>query len=89
MRLYNLALFYLKDGRDEDSLKELEQELRHADSFKHPLHLLYYGYSKTATKRAVTKSEPVKPQQGYTPSWWRGDTANAKYAMNMMKQLPK
>lgn len=87
LRLFNLALFYLREGRDEDALKELEQELRHADSYKHPLHLLTSTYSKP---RAVKEVEALpKTPGGYVPSWWRGDEANAKYAMTMMKQLPK
>lgn len=94
LRFYNLAMFYLRDGKTDEEVKDLHEELSLLDSIDHPLHMLYYNNPKV--KKGTTTSHPspspspiVSDNTGYVPSWWRGENANAKIAKNIMTQLPK
>jgi hypothetical protein len=75
----------MKEGMDSEALTELEKDLRKMDKIKHPLHELVFDTRKKRPTTAVPEKKPV----AYVPPWYRGETANAKIAMNVMKQLPK
>lgn len=91
LRFYNLVLYHLREDLTPESLESLEQDFKRVDGNKHPLLLLTYSSENQLKKKSAQKPKPptIEEPKGYVPSWWRGDNANAKIAMNVMKQLPK
>ena len=91
-RFFNLAFWYLQDGKTLEQLEELEKELADTDKDPHPLHDLKYQSAVTSKYKAVRRQAvevPVEEQKRYVPSWWRGEHENAKIARKMMTALPK
>lgn len=66
---------------------EFEKGFRLYDQIKNPI----LNLSFTAPKKTSRQPQEVPVEEKYTfvPSWWRGEDANAKIALNSMKTLPK
>lgn len=67
---------------------EFEKGFRLYDQIKNPILNLSFTAPKRTTRQKVEEL-PVEEKYSYVPSWWRGEDANAKIAMNSMKTLPK
>lgn len=85
-RFYNLVIYHLMEGKTEEEEAAFMENLKTYDTIKHPLETLRLAIFATAKKIPV---EPAYKSHKYVPSWWRGDTVNAKVAKTMMKSLPK
>lgn len=94
-RFFNLAVFFLKEGKNEEQLEALEESLLRCDSIVHP----FLEQIKVESKPIVNKQssnnehrqnapEPSDSRKDYVPSWWRGDSVNYKIAKTMMMTLP-
>jgi len=88
-RLYNLVLYHLQEGKDEEGLNDLESRFRRFDNIKHPLHDLLVKMTKPNKKKIKVVEEPPETKHAFIPSWWRGDAQNYVVAKSVMKTLPK
>ena len=90
-RMYNLAIFALKEGKTEEQLEALESELRRCDAYKHPIKdmtVLRAKYFKATPTTKKVEPEPEEPRR-YVPSWYKGEAAAAKIALVQAKAMPK
>lgn len=90
-RFYNLALFRIKEGMDEEQLKDLEQTFKILDSVKHPLQDLQ-PTERLARDSNIPSAPSPEERHTYIPPWWKGEQAAAKIAtaaMQGVNTLPK
>lgn len=86
-RFYNVALYSLKENKEPEHVALIDQALKEADFQPAPIDLMKSLFKTKPSKTRTVRREESKKQ--YVPSWWRGEDANAKIAMNMMQTLPK
>lgn len=94
-RFFNLALLCIKENRNEESLKALEESLLLCDAVEHPFQTFLKGYKQRRVTVDTTKSEPNQgPQekQKYIPPWYLGEDRAfqaAQLARSGISNLPK
>lgn len=85
-RFYYLIVAFVKEVNNYEDAS-FEENMAKFDAYGLPWE---NGALSTATNSAnTTKEKTSTDDKAYTPSWWRGDDANAKIAQTMMVSLPK
>lgn len=92
----NLALWYMREGLDEEGRKTLRVELDKAARLTHPIYELFKAFApkKPRVQRDSSLPSPrrigkwVKPE-GWTPPGWKDDATAYKEAQRAAAQLRK
>lgn len=92
-RLYNLAVYCLKENLDTEALTLLDQQLMGFDHIKNPL--TDFKIKKVKAKILSNEPQSIKPKEKYEyiPPWWQPNEeaayANAQVAIQGINKLPK
>lgn len=98
-RFINLALWFMREGLDEEARKKLQVELDKAAYVPHPFWKVFWalGPMSTVKLRPRPANQPAeKPTnkitgwtkpEGWTPPGWKSDAENYRNAMRVASNL--